>query len=227
MANIVMNAAVSKIYEDKASGIATAIKEKSVIGFMDVRNITYQNKTRHIAGLKYDKREKTFFLTTPNHGDKTNLGIFISTYPVTIEHGVDSDRGKILQEVVLRDVYELPSVSAKFEIDGYEGAKNKMMEIFPKKVDFRILIVSGKKKVTLRNSKGILFTCDFDSGKWYVLRPGTSKSEIFRMDKHDMNISSIFRHDLPFPALDRKLFDKPGMIDFDTFDLKKHIIENV
>ncbi len=227
MANIVINAAVSKMYKNKASGIATAIREKSVIGFMDVRNIEYHNKTRHIAGLKYDPAEKTFFLVSPKDGDNINIGIFISTYPVEIAKGSTGDIGKILQAIELDDVYELPSVSAKFEMNGYPSAKKEMVEVFPKKVSLRIVVVSGKKKVSLRNSKGFVFTCDFDSGKWYVLRPGTKKSEIFRMDKDDLTAHAIFRHDLPFPALDRKLFDKPGVIDYDTFDLKKHVLDNV
>jgi len=225
MANIVINAAVSKVYKDKASGIASALRGKSVIGFMDVRPVKYTNKTKHIAGLKYDKNARTFFLTSPKKADAVNIGVFISTYDVELVSG------KILAKEELRDVYELPSVSAKFERGGYdkEIAKSKtgIAEVFPKKVNLKIVVGTASDKLVLRNSKGFIFTCDFLNGKWYTLRPGTKKATIYNMKTDDFESANVFRASLPFPALDRKIFDNKSMLEFENFDLDKHIKENV
>jgi len=225
MANIVLNAAVSKMYKNKASGIASALRGKSIIGFMDVRPVKYSNKTKHIAGLKYDKNERTFFLTSPKKADSVNIGVFISTYDLELIHG------KIMAKEELRDVYELPSVSAKFERGGYAddiaGSKSGTAEVFPKKVNLKIIIATATDKLVLRNSKGFLFTCDFKDGRWYTLRPGTKKATIYNMKTDDLVSASIFKGSLPFPALDRKIFDNKSMLEFEDFDLDKHIQENV
>ena len=225
MANIVLNAAVSKMYKNKASGIASALRGKSIIGFMDVRPVKYSNKTKHIAGLKYDKNERTFFLTSPKKADSVNIGVFISTYDLELIHG------KIMAKEELRDVYELPSVSAKFERGGYADdiadSKSETVEVFPKKVNLKIIIATATDKLVLRNSKGFLFTCDFKDGRWYTLRPGTKKATIYNMKTDDLVSASIFKGSLPFPALDRKIFDNKSMLEFEDFDLDKHIQENV
>ena len=225
MANIVINAAVSKIYKDKASGIASALRGKSIIGFMDVRPVKYKNKTKHIAGLKYDKNARTFFLTSPKKSDAVNIGIFISTYDLEIVHG------KVMAKEELSDVYELPSVSAKFDMGGYaddiKKSKDSSANIFPKKVNLKIIIATATDKLILRNSKGFLFTCDFKYGRWYTLRPGTKQSTIYNMREDDLLSASVFRDSLPFPALDRKIFDNSSMLEFENFDLDKHIINNV
>ncbi len=225
MANIVINAAVSKHYKDKASGIASALRGKSIIGFMDVRPVKYKDKTKHIAGLRYDKNERTFFLTSPKKSDAVNIGVFISTYDV------DLVQGKIMAKEELRDVYELPSVSAKFERGGYKeqlrDAKGETAEVFPKKVSLKIIVATATDKLILRNSEGFLFTCDFKEGKWYTLRPGTKQATIYNMKSDDLAGASVFKASLPFPALDRKIFENKSMLEFENFDLEKHIIENV
>lgn len=225
MANIVINAAVSKIYKDKASGIASALRGKSIIGFMDVRPVKYTNKTKHIAGLKYDKNERTFFLTSPKRADAVNIGVFISTYDLEIVHG------KIMAKEELRDVYELPSVSAKFERGGYaedvKGSKYGTAQVFPKKVNLKIIVATASDKLVLRNEKGFMFTCDFKDGRWYTLRPGTKKATIYNMNTDDLESANIFKDSLPFPALDRNIFDNKSMLEFEDFDLDKHINENV
>ena len=225
MANVVINAAVSKIYKDKASGIASALRGKNVIGFMDVRPVKYKNKTKHIAGLKYDKNERTFFLTSPKKADAVNIGIFITTYDMEMVEG------KIMAKEELTDVYELPSVSAKLEQGGYDSiiaqSKNSTTKINPKKVNMKIIIATATDKLVLKNSKGFLFLCDFNEGRWYTLRPGTKKAIIYNMKKDDLAMSSMFKDSLPFPALDRKMFDRKSTIEYDNFDLEKHINETV
>jgi len=226
MANIVINAGVSKIYKNKASGIASALKGKSIIGFMDVRPVKYKNKTKHIAGLRYDKNERTFFLTSPKRADAVNIGVFISTYDLELVHG------KIMAKEELRDVYELPSVSAKFERGGYDkemeaAPGERTVNVQPKKVNLKIIVATATDRLILRNSKGFIFTCDFKDGKWYTLRPGTKKATIYNMKTDDLESASVFRDSLPFPALDRKLFDNSSMLEFEDFDMDKHIKENV
>jgi hypothetical protein len=224
MANIVLNAAVSKFYKEKASGIASALRGKSIIGFMDVRPVKYTKKTKHIAGLKYDKNERTFFLTSPKKADAVNIGVFISTYDMEIVHG------KIMAKEELRDVYELPSVAAKFESGGYDDELDKTKrdtEVFPKKVSLKIIIATSSDKLILRNSEGFIFTCDFKDGRWYTLRPGTKKATIYNMQTDDLISATVFKDSLPFPALDRKIYENKSMVEFEDFDIDKHIKENV
>ena len=223
MANIVINAAVSKIYKDKASGVTTALRGKSIIGLMDVRPVVYKDKTRHVAGLKYDQGQRTFFLTTPTKADSVNIGVFISTYDVEVL------QGKMLAKEELKDVYELPSVSAKFERGGYKDAQGgKLVEVFPKKVNLNILILTGKESITLRNSKGFILTCDFKNGKWMTLRPGTTLPMIYNMSETDKDLENLLKVDLPFPALDRNIYDNmKEMEERGDIDIEKHILENV
>jgi len=224
MANIVINAAVSKVHKDKASGIATAIRDKNIVGFMDLRNVIYENQTRHIAGLKYDKNERMFYMVSPKKADDVNIGIFISTYDIELVHG------KIMAKEELSDVYELPSVAEKMSRGGYKKSLDttiqKRAEVFPKKVNLKILIATAKDKLVIRNKAGFLFTCDFKTGKWHTLRPGSKLQTIFMMESDDLNIQSIFKHSLPFPALDRGMFDKESNAS-ETFDMTKHILDNV
>jgi len=225
MANIVLNAAVSKFYKDKASGIASALRGKSIIGFMDVRPVKYKNKTKHIAGLKYDKNERTFFLTSPKKSDSVNIGVFISTYDLEIVHG------KVMAKEEMRDVYELPSVAAKFERGGYDDdikeSGGRDAEVFPRKVSLKIIIATASDKLILRNSKGFIFTCDFKDGRWYTLRPGTKKATIYNMRTDDLLSSQVFKDSLPFPALDRKIYENKSMLEFEDFDIDEHIKNNV
>lgn len=226
MANIVLNARVSKMYKDKASGIASALRGKNVIGFMDVRPVMYKNKSKHIAGLKYDKSERTFFLTSPKKADAVNIGIFITTYDMEVVSG------KIMAMEELSDVYELPSVSAKLEQGGYDKAfaenkKSETLKIHPKKVNMKIYVATASDKLILRNSEGFMFTCNFKDGRWYVLRPGTTQHAIYNMKTDDLAMATMFKDSLPFPALDRKMFSNKSAIEFDDFDLEKHINENV
>jgi len=224
MANIVINASLSKYYKDKASGIATALRGKSIIGFMDVRNVEYKDKSKHIAGLRYDKNARMFFLTSPKKADNINIGVFISTYEISVK------RGKILAKEDLTDVYELPSVGAKLERGGYakEQAKAKgIAEVFPKKTRLFIYVLSSKDKIVINNSEGFVFTCDFKVGKWYTMRPGTKTSTIYNMRIQDQEAANIFKSALPFPALDRNLYKKTSDLEQQTFDLNKHVLAEV
>jgi hypothetical protein len=228
MANIVINADVSKLFKNEASGIASGIRGKNMVGLIDVRPIRYKNKSRHIAGLKYDESKRVFYMTTPEKGDGVNLGIFITTYDIELVEG------KILAREVIDDIYEVSSVAEKYTVGGYddvlERAKKKKEvnpEIFPRKVDLQIIVATAPKKISLRNSKGFIFTCDFASGKWYVLRPGTKKAVIYKMNEMDFNAANVFREQLPFPALDRKIYDNKTLLESGEFSLKKHILTNV
>ena len=114
MANIVINAEVSKIYKNESSGIASGIRGKSLVGLMDVRPIRYKNKSKHIAGLKYDESKRMFYMTTPEKGDGVNIGIFVTTYDTELIEG------KILAREVISDIFEVSSVAEKFHIGGYD-----------------------------------------------------------------------------------------------------------
>jgi len=228
MANIVINAGLTKIKKEAASGVAVALRGSTSVGFMDLRRIKYKNKTKHIAGLKYDRAKKMFFLTSPKKADDVNIGVFISTYDTEIVEG------KVLGKEEITNIYEITSVGEKLHRGGYdeilEDAKERKEiypEVFPKKVSLKILITSGKKKTIVKNSKGFMFTCDFETGKWYVTRPGSKVAELYKMSEFDLEVASLFKEQLPFPALDRKIYDSDSIIDYGKFDLTKHINETV
>ena len=222
MANIVINAELTKVYKDRVSGITAALRGKSIIGLMDVRPVKYKNKSRHIAGLKYDEGKRTFFLTTPKKADDVNIGIFVSTYDVEVVHG------KILAKEELTDVYELPSVSAKYERGGYDVDEGDIKEVFPRKVDVRILVMTSPDTIVVKNSEGFVYTCDFKLGKWFVLRPGTSLPHIYNMKDSDKMANNLLKVSLPFPALDRNIFDNKSAIEYGKeIDVEKHIMDNV
>jgi hypothetical protein len=204
------------------SGITAALRGKSIIGLMDVRPIKYKNKSSHIAGLKYDEGQKTFFLTTPTKADSVNIGIFVSTYDIEVIHG------KILAKEELTDVYELPSVSAKYERGGYDVEKGDIKEVFPKKVDVRILVLTSPDTIVIRNSKGFVYTCDFKVGKWFVMRPGTTLPSIYNMKDSDKIANNLLKVSLPFPALDRNIFNNKSSLEYGKeIDVEKHILDNV
>jgi len=225
MANIVINAALSKVYADKAAGVASALRGKNIIGIMDVRPVKYTDKTRHIAGFKYDKNKRMFFLTSPKKADDVNIGIFVSTYDVEVVEG------RVLAKEELTEVYELPSVAFKYEIGGYkdeiEKAGKSLAEIHPKKVDLKILVITAPSRAVVRNEKGFTFVCDFKSGRWYTMRPGTTKMEAYSLRDDELLNKAVFKKELPFPALDRKLYDDSSVFEYDKFNIEKHVLSNV
>lgn len=220
MANVVINAELVKKYKDKASGIATSVNGTDLIGLIDLRPITYEKQSRHIAGVKYDKNKKTIYLTDSKYGDSKNIGIFCTTYNLEVV------RGKTLIREEISNSYELASVAAKMEVGGYSNYENGE-EVPVRKVSLKIIVVTDPVKAILRNSKGILFVCDFKSGKWYTMPPGKTEAELYIMSGRDLNITNLFKFSFPVPGLDRGLYENIKALETRKLDIKKHILENV
>lgn len=220
MANVVINAELVKRYTDKVSGIASSVSGTEIVGVLDTRPITYDETSRHICGVKYDKNKKTIYMTDTDMGDSKNIGIFVTTYDLEVVQG----RALIREEI--SNSYELSSVAAKLEGGGYAEYKDEI-EIPAKKVNLRIVVVTDPSRVVLRNSKGVLFVCDFKAGKWFTMAPGKSESELYRMTGRDLSVTSLFKFSFPVPGLDRNLYDNIQAMESGKLDKQKHINENV
>jgi len=220
MANVVINAEIVKHFEDKVSGIAASVNGSEIVGLIDTRNIKYGPQSRHICGIRYDKNKSTIYMTDDHVGDSKNIGIFVTTYDLEVV------QGRVLVRDELKDSYELSSIAAKYEIGGY-SEYGESEEVPAKKVTLKMVVVTDSTRVVLRNGKGVLFVCDFKSGKWYTMAPGKSESELYKMSGRDLSVTTMFRFSFPVPGLDRGLYENISAMETGTIDKNKHINDNV
>ncbi len=220
MANVVVNADLVKRYSDKLSGIASSVNGVDIVGVVDTRPITYEGQSRHICGVKYDKNKKTIYLTNSDMGDSKNIGIFVTTYDLEVI------QGKALVREELSNSYDLSSIAAKHENGGYSQYQ-EAEEVPARKVNLKIVVVTDPSRVVLRNSKGVLFVCDFKVGQWFTMAPGKTESELYRMTGRDLSVASLFKFDFSVPGLDRGLYENVEALETGILDIGKHIDENV
>lgn len=220
MANVVINAGLNKRYKNKSSGIASAVSGNKIIGLIDTRNIIYEDKSRHICGVKYDANKQTIYMTDTDKSDSKNIGIFVTTYDLEV----------VIGQVIIRESignsYELSGIASKHEIGGYDHYKD-FDEVSCAKVSLKIIVATAKDKLVLRNSKGVLFVCDFKSGKWYTMAPGQTEGSLYKMTGRDLSIASLFKFSFPVPSLDRALYENVSAMETGKLDQRKHILENV
>ena len=231
MAKIIFNAKISKQDKNLSAGIMYSVSGKRDIGVIDTRKTTYKEQFLHNAGVFWDPDKHLLQLTSEEQKSNANIGVFISAYPTTL---ID---GKIFVSEWLDVGKDIGSISFKKEIGGYDPEKNKdekidilgknLLGIEPKKVSLYITVGTAKEKLILKNSQGFYFVCDFKKNNWFTLKPNATELELY---DYDNNIESIdlFKDKLPFPALDRKLYDE----EIDKYingnwDIKKHAIKYV
>ena len=231
MARVVFNANLSKEDKNTASGIVLSISGKRDIGVIDLRHITYKNQHYHNCGVIWDQDKHLIQMVSEEKQSNANIGVFISSYPTTL---VD---GKIFISELIEVSKDIGSISFKRDIGGYNSKINKNEEletlsknligITPKNVSLYITVGTAKEKIILKNSEGFYFVCDFAKNNWFTLKPNSSELELY---DYDSNIESndIMKDKLPFPALDRKIFDEEiDKILNGNWNLNKHAIKYV
>lgn len=231
MAKIIFNAALSKEDKNIASGIMLSITGKRDIGVIDTRHILYKNKSVHRCGVFWDPDKHLLQLVSDEKESNANIGVFISSYPTTV---VD---GKVFISEWIDVGRDIGSIAYKKEIGGYNPDYNKNEEldilapgligISPKKVSLYITVGTAKEKLILKNSEGFYFVCDFKKDNWFTLKPGATELELYDYE-NNIEAMDLLKDKLPFPALDRKLFDE----EIDKYlngnwDLKKHALKYV
>ena len=231
MAKVIFNAKISKENKELSSGIMYSITGKRDIGVLDTRNIMYKNQCMHNCGVFWDPDKHLLQLTSEEQKSNANIGVFISSYPTTLVEG------KIFVSEWLDVGKDIGSISFKKEAGGYDPNKNKnekidilgkeLFGIEPKKVSLYITVGTAKEKIILKNSQGFYFVCDFIKNNWFTLKPNASELELY---DYDNNIESldIIKDKLPFPALDRKLYDEEiNKYLNGNWDIKKHAFKYV
>jgi len=228
MAKVIFNAQLSKKEKNIPSGIALTVKGRMDIGVIDNRKVTYENQHLFYVGVKWDDKKRLLMMTEEQMSSNKNIGIFISTYPIEL---VD---GKLFIHEKFNVGVEVSSVCYKRDIGGYEEGSDEvqpvtkgLVAINPKKVDIYLAVGTAKEKFIVKNKAGFYFVCDFKKNNWFTLRPGSSKIELY---DYDGNIAAkdILKEKLPFPGLDRKLYDEAvSELEYGNFDIKKHALKYV
>jgi len=231
MARIVLNANISKGKKDIDSGIVLSIKGKRDIGLIDKRPITYKDQHLFNAGIEWDDQKHLLKLVSEEKNSNANIGVFVSSYPTTL---VD---GKVFISEYLEIGKDIGSIAFKREVGGYDPELNKKEKIdhlfsnvygiFPKNTTIYLTVGTAKQRLILKNSEGFYFICDFIKGNWYTLRPGASELELYDY-ANALENKNILRELLPFPTLDRHLFDDEiNKVINGEFNLTKHAIKYV
>jgi len=231
MARIVFNANLSKYKKDIPSGIVLTIKGKRDIGVIDERKVTYENQHLFNAGILWDNHKHLLKMVDEEKNSNANIGVFISSYPTIL---VD---GKVFISEYLELGKDIGSISYKRDLGGYnpdinpneniEVITDGLVGVFPKTTRVYLTVGTAPKRLILKNSEGFYFVCDFEDGNWYTLRPGASELEIFDYNS-TLKDKNILKELLPFPTLDRHLYDDEiNKLINGEFDLKKHTFKYV
>jgi len=227
MAKIVLNASLSKYDKKMPSGIAGSVQGERNMGVLDMRETTYTDQHLFYAGLTYDKDKKILRIIDNNGDSNANLGVFISTYPIELVEG------RMIINEYMEASYEISSICFKRDNDGYKKEEKEnlifkgLYEIKPKKVAFYVAVVTGKERTIIKNSQGFMFVCDFNKSNWFTLKPNSSKLDLYNYNG-DIEIKDLMRDKLPFPGLDRKLFDEEvSKLEEGNLDVVKHALKNV
>ena len=231
MAKVIFNAKLSKEIKEVASGIMLSISGKRDIGVVDTRNITYKDQHLHRCGVFWDQDKHLLQMVSEEKQSNANIGVFISSYPTIVVEG------KVFISEWLDVGKDIGSIAFKRDIGGYDPNINKSDEIevlgknligvTPKKVSLYLTVGTAKDRLILKNSQGFYFVCDFKKDNWFTLRPGASELELYDYDGN-IEAKDILKEKLPFPALDRKLYDE----EIDKYlngnwDIRKHAIKYV
>lgn len=231
MAKIIFNASLSKEIKEYSSGIMYSIKGKRDIGVIDTRKITYKNQHKHNCGIVWDADKHLLELISDEKNSDVNIGVFISAYPTTL---VD---GQVFISEWIDIGKDIGSICYKRDIGGYDPDVNQEEDIevlapglvgaSPKEVSLYLTVGTAQERLILKNQEGFYFVCDFKKEDWFTLKPGSDELELYDYDGN-IEAKNIIKEKLPFPALDRKLFDEEinKYINGD-FDLKKHAIKYV
>jgi len=228
MAKIIINAKITKISKEYSAGIAFSTKGDRGMGIVDDRRVTYKDQTIFYSGIQWNKNKRILSLVEESKNSSTNIGIFVSTYENVL---VD---GKMLIHEELDFTNEVTSVSFKQEIGGYKEdspdvvkISDTLYEVKPKQTKMFLTVGTAKEKLVIKNREGFYFVCDFKKNNWFTLKPGSSKIEIYDYD-NNIGINDLLKEKLPFPCLDRKIFDGDySSISLENLDIKKHAIRYV
>ena len=231
MAKVILNANLSKETKNIASGIMLSISGKRDIGVIDVRRITYKNQHVHNCGVVWDDDKHLLELIDEEKKSDANIGIFISSYATTV---VD---GKVFISEWIDTSKDIGSIAFKRDMGGYNPEINKSEEvdeitkglvgIDPKPVQLYLTVGTAKEKLILKNSEGFYFVCDFEKNNWFTLKPGSTELELYNYDGN-IEANNIIKDKLPFPALDRKLYDEEiDKVLNGNWDVKKHTFKYV
>ena len=228
MAKIIMNAKLSKLKKEYPAGIMQSIKGRGDMGVIDKRRVTYKDTHVFYAGIKWDPNKRMLFLTEESSSNDINIGVFVSTYQTELI------KGKMLINEQFESAKDISSIAYKFEINGYtKDSPDFIEELAPgligidaKNVRLNLVVVTDPKQVILKNSAGVYFVCDFNKNNWFTLKPGASDLELY--DYENLEINDLVKDKLPFPALDRKMYDEAiNLLESGRFDIKKHAIKYV
>jgi len=228
MAKIIVNANLTKISKEYSAGIAFSTKGDRGMGIVDDRKITYDKQSVFYCGIQWNKNKRILSLVDENKNSSANIGIFVSTYENVL---VD---GKILIQEELDFTNEITSVSFKQEIGGYKEESSDVIkiadslyEVKPKKTRIFLTVGTAKERLVIKNKEGFYFICDFKKNNWFTLAPGSSELEIYDYN-NNIEIKDLVKEKLPFPCLDRKMFDGDySSISLEEFDVEKHAIKYV
>ena len=231
MAKVIFNAKLSKESKEYASGIMLSIKGKRDIGVIDLRKITYKDQHVHHCGVFWDEDKHLLELIEEEKQSNANIGVFISAYPTVLVEG------RVFISEWIDVGKDIASVCYKRDLGGYslERKDEEDLDIIDKdligikarNVALYLTVGSASDKLILKNSEGFYFICDFQKEDWFVLPPNASELELYDYD-NSLEVKNLFKEKLPFPALDRKLYDE----EIDKFlngewDLKKHTFKYV
>ena len=211
MAKIIFNAALSKESKEYAAGIMFSIRGKRDIGVIDTRPITYKNQHLHYAGVYWDDDKHLLQLVSEEQNSNANIGVFISSYETVL---ID---GQVFISEWIDLGKDIGSICYKNDIGGYNPELNKDEDLHiiapglvgasPKNVSLYLTVGTAKEKLILKNKEGFYFVCDFNKNNWFVLKPGASELELYDYYGNIEQLD-ILKSKLPFPALDRKLYDE-------------------
>jgi len=228
MAKIILNAELSKTDKNYPGGIALSVKGRRDIGVLDTRKVTYKNQHVFYAGINWDENKQLLTIVDEIKKSNANIGVFVSTYPINLV------KGKLLVNSHIEVGIEVSSVCYKRDIGGYEDPKevvevinDGLKVIKPKNTSLYIAVVTDKDKAIIKNSAGFNFVCDFKKNNWFTLRPGATELELYDYN-NDIEKLDILKEKLPFPGLDRKLYDESiNLLENRLFDLNKHVLKYV
>jgi len=231
MAKVIFNAALSKESKKYASGIMLSITGKRDIGVVDRRPITYENQHVHYCGIEWDPDKHLLEMISEEKKSNANIGVFISAYPTVL---VD---GQVFISEWIDLGKDIGSIAFKRDLGGYnpEINKNEKIEVLgkglvgasPKNVSLYLTVGTAKEKLILKNKEGFYFVCDFKKNDWFVLKPGSSELELYDYNGN-IEVLNLMKKKLPFPALDRKIYDEEiNKFLNGNWDLKKHTFKYV
>jgi len=228
MAKIIVNAKISKEDKNYPGGIALSVKGRRDIGVVDIRKTTYKDQHIFYAGINWNENKQLLSITDEIKKSNANIGVFVSTYPIQLV------KGKMLVNTHIEVGTEISSVCFKRDIGGYnkedeivEVLEHDLVVINPKKVSLYLAVGTAPDKLIIKNKEGFNFVCDFKKNNWFTLRPGASELEMYDYN-NDIEKLDLLKEKLPFPGLDRKLYDESvNLLENGRFDVKSHAIKYV